>query len=96
MVSNDTHNKGDLVYVEWIDSAQPQTGWKLFDEWEFGAVVCQSVGWLMQSTDDYITLVGSIGRKNGDLNGEIEQGTGIISIPVVAIKRIRACLVHEP
>ena len=84
----------DLVYIEWVDSCTPQPGWKRFEEWSFDVVYCQSVGWIVEQGDDYITLSGTIGRDKG-FDSAIEQGECIITIPKSAIKRMLPLVVVD-
>lgn len=78
--------KPRLVLVEWVDSAQPVTGWRfLEDAPPLEAIRCYSVGWLVGESRSAKMLVPNIGDFEG---GGSAQGTGFIRIPARSITRL--------
>ena len=76
-----------LVIVNWMDSSS-RTGW-----WNIGAIkkdkvlLCRSVGWIVKENKEHIVLAPHITDWRKHKNLKI-QGSGIISIPMKAIKKI--------
>ena len=65
-----------LVLVEWMDSRQPDSGWKhLSKDLSWKAVKCASVGWLVADDADKKVLAPNMGdiddEDNIQLSGEI-------------------------
>ena len=67
------------VLVEWVDSVEV-TGWRLLDDIPpCTTFPVRTMGWLIEESDEAITVAGSLG---------VDQACGMMRIPVVAIKRI--------
>ena len=72
-----------LVVIEWEDSQRPVGAWQWIDEYELpNSVLCLSVGFLIARTKDAIALAPNL----GDLAQERAQASGIIRIPVSAVR----------
>jgi hypothetical protein len=80
---------GQLVYIEWLDSAAMH-GWQALGEVREHAtlVVIQSVGWVIHETDDAITLVAHI-HKDVPENGDVRLATDPLTIPKGVIRERR-------
>jgi hypothetical protein len=76
----------DLVFIEWEDSQGCPQGWQLFQDVSFVPVRIRSVGWALREDGDSITLVPHVGRVEGEEN----QGQGIMTIPKRCIIERRA------
>ncbi|MHB9879082.1 hypothetical protein ACSMXM_05410 [Pacificimonas sp. ICDLI1SI03] len=75
-----------LVLIEWEDSAQPVPGWSHlanFEERE--AILCSSVGWLIQDGAGAKVLAPNMGAINDEDN---LQASGFMTIPTRCVKRI--------
>lgn len=74
-----------LVMIEWLDSAQPQSGWRHLDDAPALEVIqCVSVGWLVGESEGVKMLAPNIGDfKSG---GNV-QASGFLRIPTVAVTR---------
>lgn len=75
-----------LVLIEWMDSAQPVSGWRFLDDpLAVEAIRCRSVGWLVGENKQAKMLAPNIGdfESGGSL-----QGSGFVRIPVLAITRL--------
>lgn len=73
----------DLVLIEWIDSRRPDADWKhLSSAFEWSAVKCVSVGWLVADDDQKKVLAPNMGdiddASNMQLSGEIIIPTSCI------------------
>lgn len=76
---------GDLVLVEWEDSAQPSPAWQfLSDMGRPEAIHCLTAGWLL--TDG---PVKAIAQNMGDTGKESAQVSGVIRIPARCIIKIK-------
>lgn len=75
--------KKDLikVNVEWIDSAS-NNSWTLFEDVTDEPIVCESCGWLIKETKEYVTLALTIGE-------EPLQVSNYMTIPKCSIKSIK-------
>lgn len=73
-----------LVLIEWVDSAQPATGWTWIEEgyWD-DPVLCRSVGWLIHDGQKVKALAQSLGETGGHL-----QVSAVIKIPTCAVQRV--------
>lgn len=72
---------GKLVLVEWVDIVTDH-GWK--DATDFSHPVgCESVGWLLQRTPDFVHLAADVGK-----NGTVEYNRRI-TIPAATIRSIK-------
>jgi hypothetical protein len=69
-----------LVLVDWVDSYRAPMEWEALDD-EPTLLECQSVGWLARENKDCVTIVPHW--------SQFEHGCGEMTIPRVAIKRIR-------
>jgi hypothetical protein len=74
-----------LMLVEWLDSAQPVSGWHFLESPpELEIVECVSVGWLVGQTEQVVMLAPNIGAsESGDA-----QASGFIRIPRMAVTRM--------
>jgi len=52
------------VKVEWLDIASGTIHWTDFDDLEFGPLECESVGWLVKETDEYIAIAQNYNKEN--------------------------------
>ncbi len=78
--------KNELVIVEWVDSVQPIPSWQRLSELHIQKPVsCFSVGWVVFSNKNIKMLAPNIGEKDSTN----AQASGIITIPVCSIKRIK-------
>ena len=79
-------NACPLVMVEWVDSRQPEPGWRWLSSFKPMAVCdCASVGWLIHDGDDVKVLAPNM----ADLGDRDDmQASGVIQIPTPAIRRI--------
>jgi hypothetical protein len=78
--------KCPLVMVEWVDSAQPRSGWEyLSGVGEPAAVHCASVGWLVVDTKDTKGVAPNMGAVNSPDSLQI---SGLITIPTKCVTRI--------
>lgn len=74
----------DLVVVDWVDSRQPVSSWQFLEDLEDQpAVICRSVGWLLKDTDVMV-----LAPNLGDI-GASTQVSGVITIPVQCVKKVR-------
>lgn len=76
---------GGLVAVEWLDAAGCPQGWVLCDESRPGLTEIQSVGWVMDETDDYLCIAPTISDGS---KGQAPGVMGMITIP-------KACIVKR-
>ncbi len=72
---------GDKVHVWWVDSAVSHPGWVHLEDIKNRACKCESSGWLVKKSKKRITVAGHKCNTG--------QYDGIITIPRVAIKRIK-------
>lgn len=71
-----------LVMVTWLD-AYTRGEWRKIGG-SIEEAVCQSVGWLIVETGDYIELAGTIGDDDGETHAN-----NAISIPRGMVKSMR-------
>lgn len=78
---------GDLVIVQWEDSAQPLPSWRFLDDIEQPeAIRCQTVGWLVAQGQAL-----AIAQNMGNAQKEDAQVSGVMRIPrrcVISIKKL--------
>ena len=75
-----------MVIVEWEDSAQAAPQWQWFPDVSGPPIIiCRSVGFLIRDTKTEKVLAISVAIAN---NGDVEQASGIISIPTRCVVRI--------
>lgn len=75
-----------LVVVDWIDSCSSR-GWVDKESLQMSVPLpCSSVGWLLKEDKECIVIIPHISDTTED--GDFRQGSGDITIPKVAIKRI--------
>jgi len=75
----------DIVYVKWVDSFGGCGGWKEVKKIQGDVqIVCETVGFLIQETDNYILLAGSHHSDNAEINAE-ESCSGDMAIPKCSI-----------
>lgn len=77
-----------LVYVEWVDSAAMH-GWHSLEDIRADATlaVIQSIGWLINDTDECKTLVGHM-HMDIPQNGVTRFASDPLTIPSVVIRRM--------
>ena len=75
-----------IAYVKWVDSSHI-IGWKKRRDARpmLGLAVCETVGFVVAETDEYLTLAQSLDDDKGDSQG----WDAIMSIPIVCIKKRR-------
>ena len=76
------------VLIEWYDTTNMQEPWSsLPDAMAIRPAVVRTVGTIINSNDDFITVAGSVGTEGelGDINC-IPQGCIIFNIPLRSIK----------
>jgi hypothetical protein len=74
-----------LELIRWRDSYGPGSHWKELPEEgdpDPEPLVCESVGWTVQETDDLVLLFPHVGPKTKNTDA---QGCGEMAIPKVAI-----------
>jgi len=74
-----TPKVGSLVHITWVDSCA-STGWQ-FGDTAGQLTRCESVGWVVRTTDDIVVLAG-----HKSLN--TDEWGGIMSIPLVAVLKV--------
>ena len=75
------NGKLKLVEIEWLDSKGVTNRWEILDDLEpLEPSRCRSVGFLLDESDDYKTLVQTLG---------CEQVLGRITIPTQSIVKQR-------
>lgn len=73
-----------VIWVRWIDSVGTDA-WESLEDFDAAqSQQCESVGWLLEETEDVIALTHSIGI---DGHGDPESSCGYIIIPKVAIQQ---------
>jgi hypothetical protein len=76
-----------LVLVEWVDSSAIY-GWKALQDVEKEQnLEGRSVGWILHRSRKQITIVSSLTHENEE--NVATQGSGIHTIPMCAVTRIR-------
>lgn len=78
-------SNADLVLVEWVDSSRPE-GWHSSSDLLHPVNECVSVGWLVESTKEVVRVVPHTALNH---RGEYDQFLGTVTIPRVAVVRIR-------
>lgn len=74
---------GQLVRIEWVDSCAPtEQGWVDPDELDTRVSGIETVGWVHVADDKSVTVVHSVDRSSGNVNGAM-------TIPLVAITATR-------
>lgn len=68
-----------LLLIEWLDSSQAE-GWLFIDEDEHvnDPLNCISVGWLIQESDEALSITSSLAEM---VDGDPLQVNGILTIP---------------
>lgn len=76
-----------LVLVDWVDAISADSGWKTIEKMKKAVPhPCRSVGWIVNQTKDFVTLVSSL-TDDGDCDGDILIPRGMIkSIKILAAK----------
>jgi len=72
---------GSAVHAVWVDSTA-ENRWTDVDGLIPELDVCQSIGWLVRDTSDFITVAGHKSNATGCYDG-------LITIPRVAIKSLK-------
>ena len=65
-----------LVHVTWVDSTYEE-GWVKTSQIVKSLNSCESIGWLVRETDDFITIAGHI----SNIRGQESVFQGVITIP---------------
>lgn len=81
------NTKRKIVYVEWVDSVQPQPSWRQFDDlsdFDLAPCICVSIGWVIRETDDALSLAISLSDEGTDSMAV----SGLATIPKTAITKI--------
>jgi hypothetical protein len=76
-------NKPKILVIDWIDSVS-DNGWKSSDDCKARAIICQSVGFLVDENDHSVCLALSRTTQQGYM-----PFADLISIPKVSIKHKR-------
>jgi sulfur transfer protein SufE len=72
-----------IVRIEWVDSVQPLESWTYINELpDMKIVKCQSMGWVVQQSEDAVRIAQSI-------DSEQKQVMGVVTIPISAITNIK-------
>jgi hypothetical protein len=78
----------DLVAVKWQDSRQPSGSWQWADEREKPEpVLCLTVGWLLQETEDALLIAQNLGDVTGN-RLQFSGGTEIARRQIVRLQKI--------
>ena len=79
-------NPCPLVFIEWVDSAQPTSNWAFLSGFEdLDTVRCVSVGWLIHDGDDTKAVAANVGSIHNDNNVQV---SGVIRIPARCVVRM--------
>ena len=74
-----------IVLVEWEDSVRPVSEWQWVDEYQIPKkVLCISVGYLIAQTKEALAIAPNL----GDIGRERHQASGIIRIPLSALRKL--------
>lgn len=66
------------IVIEWVDSKGITSSWEDRDDLEpMGVCLCKTIGFIIESTDEYVTVAQSVTD---------DQVLGRMSIPTVSIK----------
>lgn len=93
--TNMNPNGYELVYVEWLDSTSPDSGWT-----DANAVVTDpmldvvSVGWILESTDRHLAIAAHIHRRHPTEHRYNVEGSMVI--PKVAITMMKVLSAEKP
>lgn len=83
MVARARPKVGDLVLVEWVDSARPaEQAWTEIGDLDLDVSGCQSVGWVIHVNDKMVV----IGHNMDPTNDHV---CGAMAIPLVAITGLK-------
>ncbi len=75
-----------LVIIEWHDSRTAENGWQyLRERHDISAVMCQTVGWIIDKSDDALLVAQSL----ADINSKDSQSMGRTVIAICQVKLIR-------
>lgn len=84
MKTRNRYKVGDLVMVEWEDSAQPTPGWAFLNDIQSHAPIhCTSVGWLIHDGK-----VKSLAQNMGDTHNKNAQASGIMRIAARSVLKV--------
>lgn len=70
-----------IVFIKWIDSVR-SFDWTLLEDVDANFMDCESVGFLIKETGEYVTIAQNYGLKP-------EQVCNLITIPKCSIKSIK-------
>jgi hypothetical protein len=62
----DPATTANLVLITWEDSAT-EHGWQFDKEVTLTPTPCQSIGWVIRETDDYIVLAGCVSQLSDEV-----------------------------
>ena len=71
-----------MVHVVWNDAYRLSSRWVQRAQVDSEPVACHTLGWLIHTTDDYLSVAGTIGEDEDSDIGEV------IAIPLGCIVRI--------
>lgn len=71
-----------LYYAEWVDSGASGR-WAALDGFKEGVAYIKTIGWLVDESEDHITLAGSYSGESDHMGAQVNC---FISIPKVSIK----------
>ena len=80
-----------LVAVEWMDSAQAQSGWRWLSEANLNVHLCRSVGWLIGEDDELLRLAQTVSAIGDDY-----QVCGVMAIPIAPSLAAKLLLLLRP
>ena len=76
---------GDVICVEWIDSASEHSGWESIRDFYINIQTMRSFGVVVDITDKFIAITASYGY---DEDTEYTQVNGVLAVPLVNVKEI--------
>jgi hypothetical protein len=71
-------NPGEFVHFSWKDSSY-EPGWKYGQERSGGIVHVQSVGVVVETTDEHLTITHAVDRENGGAMCPLSVPWGVIT-----------------
>lgn len=87
-MSKGIFNDAPLVLIEWVDSFGCASNWgEVKDLHDREPPICRSVGWLLVDGDNIKVVVPHMHESDAEI-GATESGTGDMSIPAVAVRKI--------
>lgn len=80
-------NKQNAVCIEWVDSVR-SFDWQLSEDVDTKPIECVTVGYVVNETDDFVSVAGTIGL-------EPPQVCQVITIPKCAVRRRRDVMLER-